>query len=68
MRAGRLEQYDLKPNQTRHCEHSEAIQENEGALRSLDCFVAIARRKTGVFDTLWLLAMTAAAHLGHIML
>jgi hypothetical protein len=36
-----------------------AIQESRGALRSLDCFVAIARRQTGVLpDALWLLAMT----------
>jgi hypothetical protein len=35
----------------RHCERSAAIQGIEGdAARPLDCFVAIARRKTASFD------------------
>ena len=43
-----LERHAIWPNQGRHCERSEAIQEPSGARRLLDRRVAIARRKTSV--------------------
>ena len=36
-----------------------AAKQSRAPQRTLDCFVAIAGRKTGVLDALWLLAMTA---------
>jgi hypothetical protein len=49
----------FKLTQTRHFERSEAIKENMDALRPLDCFVAVARRKKGVpINALWHLAVT----------
>ena len=68
--SGALTSVVIGRNHRRHCEpqgverrpsfrtgYGEAIQRSWDALRSLDCF-AIARRKRGVYDALWLLAMT----------
>jgi hypothetical protein len=39
----------------------------QGARRFLDCFVAIARRMTGVFNALWLLAMIIPPEMRHAL-
>ena len=64
-----LAQDDFKLTQTRHCERSEAIQENLGASRLLDRRVAIARPEgRASLDALRLLAMTTTVQPKGVML